>query len=324
MPDGNLFPMNQAHAAVGSMSIPAYALSFFTPTFYKAMSTTIIDYVRISPVQLRELATSIPTVKYIAGFNDCQTWLLDALKKLKVYQIDEQEYLAKVGETLCSPVKAVTTTAVKAGGTIGNVGMEIVDTAGDTFGELVHLRPIKATNRLVEGVGKTGGYAVTGVGDTANCLIDGVAGVATNLVGAATGGYACEGGIWTNIKKSCDEADEGKNIVLASISATGRTTGAVVNGVARTTTGLVGGVAGTASGVLTNAAGTITGAFSAVGDTFEEIGRGDINPVAGVGLAVGRATVATAGGVVNTVGGVVTGVADTTVGLVKNVFGIFK
>jgi len=324
IPNGKLIKMNQAFVAAEGMDFKAYMLSIVTPTFYKALSVSVIKYVFTSPEQLRQLAASIPSCKYVAGFNDCQTWLLDALSKLKQYEIDDVTYEEHLLNTLFSPVKALVTPTVKVVGTIGNVALEGLDTCENTVSELIVGRPDRAVSKVAEGAGRMTNFAVSGVAGTANCLMDGVAGVATNVVGAVTGGYAGQGGVTANWKETAERAESGDiHPVMVPLAVIGKTTGAVVNGAARTATGLVGDVAGTATGALTNTVGTFTGAVSAVGDTFEEVSRGELNPVAGVGVAVGRATVAVVEGVGRTAVGAVEGIANTGVGLVKNIFSIF-
>ncbi|CAB3370530.1 Hypothetical predicted protein [Cloeon dipterum] len=288
--------------------------------FIKSISFEIVRHIEASPRDLHELAGSIPIKPYCLGVNDCQTWFLDALRKLQFFEIGTKSTGDCAFDTMRAPLKTVTNTGFKAVSTVTNTGLE----AFNTVGRVLSGEENPAT-ALADGVGKTTNHVITGVSGTAAGAVDGVAGFAVNAIGLATGGgCATKKGLCADIKSLQEEVRSGRmSAGKATAQTFGKAAGNVVYGVANTTTNVVGGVADTATGLVSGVAGTVAAPFKAVDSLAEDIARGEINPVLGVVAAPVVVVGAVAEGVGKTVVNVGAGVCKTVGGIFKGLGSIF-
>ncbi|CAB3370532.1 Hypothetical predicted protein [Cloeon dipterum] len=288
--------------------------------FIKSISLEIVRRIEASPRDLHKLAGSIPIKPYCLGVNDCQTWFLDALRKLQFFEIGTKSMGDCALDTLRAPLKTLTNAGFKAASTVTNTGLEALNTVGRFFSGKEN--PATA---LVDGAGKTTNHVITGVADTAAGAVDGVAGFAVNVIGLVTGGgCATKNGMSADIGSLVEEVDSGRmSTAEAFVQVVGKATGNVVYGVANTTTNVIGGVADTATGLVSGVAGTVAAPFKAVDSLAEDIARGEINPVLGVVAAPVVVVGAVAEGVGKTVVNVGVGIINTLEGIGKGLASIF-
>lgn len=286
----------------------------------KAISFESVRCVRASPRDLHTLAGSIPIKPYCPGTSDCQTWFLDALRKLQFFEIGDKNFGDCAYDTVRAPVKMLTNTGFKAASTVTNTGLEAANTVARVFS--LEENPAAA---LFDGAGKTTNHIISGVSDTASGAVDGVAGFAVNAIGLVTGGgCATKNGLCSDFQSLQREVSLGNMTpVEATFKTFGKAAGNVVYGVANTTTNVVGGVAETATGLVSGVAGTVAAPFTAVDDIVDRVVRGEMNPVIGVVAAPVVAVVAVAEGIGKTVCNVGVGVGNTVVGIFKGIGSIF-
>jgi hypothetical protein len=284
----------------------------------KAISFETVRFVEVSPQELHALAGSIPKKPYCVGTNDCQTWFLDALRKLQFYEVGDKDFEDCAFDTLRAPCKVLTNTTVKATATVTNAGLQAINTVGRVFS----LQEDPAT-AIVDGTGKTVNHVISGVSETTAGAVDGVAGFAVNAIGLVTGGgCATKNGLGSDMKNLSREVLGGKmSLGEGFLKASGKTVGNVVYGAANITTNTVDGVAKTATGLVSGVTGTVTAPFRAVDRVASKVIRGDMHPVEGVVLApvvvagavlegVGTTVVNVGAGIGNTIGGIFKGFAS--------------
>ncbi|CAB3370531.1 Hypothetical predicted protein [Cloeon dipterum] len=224
--------------------LPGYSSSYSKP------SGTIIDIEdspmaslkqdQASPRDLHKLAGSIPEKPYCAGVNDCQTWFLDALRKLQSYEIGTKSMGDCAFDTLRAPLKTATNTGFKAASTVTNTGLEAYNTIKRVVGGKEN--PITA---FVDGAGKTVNHVISGLSDTAAGAVDGVAGFAVNAIGLVTGGgCATKNGLDADMKSLQEEVRSGRmNATEAKFQTIGKAAGSVVYKIANTIKNVIGNIA---------------------------------------------------------------------------------
>ncbi|XP_065348884.1 uncharacterized protein LOC135945251 [Cloeon dipterum] len=223
-PSGTIIDIEKSPSACIKDNQVLKYLLLFTQAM-KSVSFESVRFIRASPRDLHRLACGIPKKPYCLGVNDCQTWFLDALRKLQFFEIGTKSTCACAFDLIRAPVKTVTYSGFKAMSTVTNTGLEALNTVGRVIS--LKENPVTA---LVDGVGKAANHIITGVYDTAAGAVDGVAGFAVNAIGLVTGGgCATKNGLDADMKSLQEEVDSGRmSLRKAKLQKCGKVAGSVV------------------------------------------------------------------------------------------------